>query len=146
MDLNRLKRNIRERRRALNISQEELAKKMGVSYQTINTWENNPPASFSGANIDKLSNILECNKAWLMGDDSQEPVEVVRDGEEKYSNPGIAEGTQNKVVLLQSDIKTLEAKLDDKQKIIELLEEKVRDLKHENAELKGRLKDGTTSK
>lgn len=37
----RMKNTIRERRKALGLSQEELAKRCGVSRQTINAIENN---------------------------------------------------------------------------------------------------------
>ena len=49
------------------------------------------------------------------------------------------------VLFVKSEIKRLEAKVDDKQKIIALLEEKVQKLQEENALLKQKGKEGSGS-
>ena len=50
----------------MGLSQAELGAKIGVSYQTINQWEKNPPKAFSGANMGKLSSALDVSQAWLI--------------------------------------------------------------------------------
>ena len=115
----------------MDISQAELAEKMGVSYQTINTWENNPPASFSAANLDRLSSILECKKTWL--------VEGYGRKEQKSEIEAKIEvdPSEEKMVGFQlSKIKDLEAKLDAKDETIKSQRETIETLKDRIAELK----------
>lgn len=49
---------IKERREALRLSQEELAKKSGVSRQTISSLENDPEKCVSSRTLQKLSVAL----------------------------------------------------------------------------------------
>ena len=104
----------------------------------------------TGDHLLTLTKYFEVTQEWLYTGKGPapniKPLDRVRKSEEKYSKQGIAESNQNKVTLLQSDIKELEGKLEDKQKIILLLESENLRLKQENADLKGKLKDGTHSK
>lgn len=50
---------IKERREALRLSQEELAKKSGVSRQTISSLENDPEKCVSSRTLQKLAAALD---------------------------------------------------------------------------------------
>ncbi len=50
---------IKERRQALNMSQEELAEKSAVSRATISNLENNPDSSVSIRTLEKLATALD---------------------------------------------------------------------------------------
>jgi transcriptional regulator with XRE-family HTH domain len=64
---------IRERRKALNLTQRELGKAVGVAHVTISQWERDDTAP-SGKNLFALSDALQCSPTWvLLGDEDLEP-------------------------------------------------------------------------
>lgn len=58
---------IKSRRNELNISQTELAKRIGVSKQTLYKYENDIITNVPSDNIEKLSAALSVSPAWIMG-------------------------------------------------------------------------------
>lgn len=144
MKMDILKANIKKRRRELNLSQSELAKKMGVSYQTINTWENNPPASFSQANLDKLSTVLECKKEWLLEGKSKSPLEALKDEEQDYHKGAqkakTIDGPSSEVVGSGASKKLSPEEEEMRDKYVVLLEKTVARLEGKITELEADLK------
>ena len=64
---------IRNKRELLNISQTDLAKRVGVSKQTLYKYENDIIANMPLIVIEKLSHHLCCSPAYIAGwDDEQE--------------------------------------------------------------------------
>ena len=61
-------KNIKRLRAKMDISQEDLAKKVGVSRTTLNTWENSA-AKLTEENEQKLLDIFGCNIYELYGMD-----------------------------------------------------------------------------
>jgi transcriptional regulator with XRE-family HTH domain len=58
---------IRERRRALDMTQEELGKKIGVSKATINKYETGVTPNLRRPTIEKLADALCTSPEYLMG-------------------------------------------------------------------------------
>ncbi len=58
---------IKSRRNELNISQTELAKKLGISKQTLYKYENDIVTNIPSDNIEKLALALDVSPAWIMG-------------------------------------------------------------------------------
>jgi DNA-binding XRE family transcriptional regulator len=56
---------IKERRKALKLTQSELGKMIGVTKATVSLWENetNTP---NGANLQALASILRCSPEWIL--------------------------------------------------------------------------------
>jgi DNA-binding XRE family transcriptional regulator len=61
-------KNIKKLRAKMDISQEDLAKMVGVSRTTLNTWENSATVLCKG-NEEKLLDIFKCNIYELYGMD-----------------------------------------------------------------------------
>lgn len=59
-------KNIKKRRLAIGLSQNELGKKLGVRPQTISSWEVNRTEP-SINDIEKLADIFECTKSEILG-------------------------------------------------------------------------------
>lgn len=64
---------IRQRREALGLSQSELARRLGVSYQTVQMWEREPDPSRPGtstapkrARLAEVAQILGVTPEWLL--------------------------------------------------------------------------------
>ena len=57
---------IKQERAGLNISQEDLAKKIGVSRATIQNWESGKSEMVS-SQVSALSDIFGCTSDWLIG-------------------------------------------------------------------------------
>ena len=145
---------IRQARRAQSWTQKELADQADCWPGDISDWENGK-VSPSLPSLDKLALALEKPSSYFLEQNNApgHSSEGFRGNEEKYSNKGVAQDPRNEVIFLRSEIKILEGKMDDKEKIIRLLEKdnskleaENQSLKKQNAELQGRLKDGTTSK
>lgn len=74
--------NIQEFRRKNNLTQEELANKMNVSYKTISSWENN-------RNIPSIDMVLELSKVLgvsldeIIGTDTDAKVKYVKESKKK---------------------------------------------------------------
>lgn len=71
---------IRERRRALNISQSELARRVGVKYQTVSWWEKGVDGKGRTIHprmtiIEKLADSLNVSQSWLLTGE-EEPGEL----------------------------------------------------------------------
>lgn len=58
---------IKERRLAMNFTQEELAQKLGLQKSAIAKYENGRVENIKRSIIAEMANILECNPAYLMG-------------------------------------------------------------------------------
>lgn len=58
---------IKSKRESLNISQTDLAKKIGVSKQTLYKYEQDIITNIPSDVIERLSEHLECTPAYLMG-------------------------------------------------------------------------------
>jgi len=54
-----------ERRRALDLTKTELAKRCGVSQPTANQWESGEIEETSASNFDRLAQVLEVSVEWL---------------------------------------------------------------------------------
>ena len=54
-----------ERRRALNLTKTELAKRCGVSVPTAQQWESGEIEETSASNFDRLAKVLEVSVEWL---------------------------------------------------------------------------------
>lgn len=63
--MNTLGSRLKERRKALKLTQKETAKSVGVSHATISQWESdiNSP---KGKNLFELSKTLRCSQEWLL--------------------------------------------------------------------------------
>lgn len=68
-----MSKRIYSQRKKLNLTMEELAQKVGVSKSTVNKWEKGYIQNIKGSTIHKLSNVLGCSPAWLMGFDDALP-------------------------------------------------------------------------
>ena len=58
---------IKERRRALNLTQEELGAKLGLQKSAIAKYENGRVQNIKRSTIMKMAEILECSPTYLMG-------------------------------------------------------------------------------
>ena len=62
-----MNRRIRERRLALNLTQEELAHRLGMQKSAIAKYEGGRVENIKRSTLAKMSEILECSPAYLMG-------------------------------------------------------------------------------
>jgi SOS-response transcriptional repressors (recA-mediated autopeptidases) len=62
-----MNRRIRERRLALNLTQEELAHRLGMQKSAIAKYESGRVENIKRSTLAKMSEILECSPAYLMG-------------------------------------------------------------------------------
>ncbi|ENR8888247.1 helix-turn-helix domain-containing protein [Citrobacter koseri] len=70
-----LGQRIRQRRKQIGLSQNELSKTAGVSESSVSLWESDNTAP-RGANLHKLASALQCSPTWLLfGDTDQTPEE-----------------------------------------------------------------------
>ena len=58
---------IRNKRESLQISQTDLAKKVGISKQTLYKYENDIVTNIPSDIIEKLSECLDCSPEYIMG-------------------------------------------------------------------------------
>ena len=58
---------IREKREALNISQTDLAKRLGISKQTLYKYENDIITNIPSDVIEKMAECLDCSPSFIMG-------------------------------------------------------------------------------
>ena len=56
---------IQERRKALQLTQQGLGRKLSVSKATVSLWENNATTP-NGANLQRLGKLLRCSPEWLL--------------------------------------------------------------------------------
>ncbi|OAT26697.1 transcriptional regulator [Buttiauxella ferragutiae ATCC 51602] len=70
-----LGQRIRQRRKQIGLSQNELSKAAGVSDSSISLWESDNTAP-RGENLHKLATVLQCSPTWILfGDDDKIPDE-----------------------------------------------------------------------
>lgn len=79
---------IKERRIAMDFTQEELAQKLGLQKSAIAKYEKGRVENIKRSIIEKMSELLDCSPAWLMGWDSIE---------EKQYIEGMAEDMKDRV-------------------------------------------------
>lgn len=69
--------NIKSERARLNLSQKELAEKLGVDESTVNRWERDI-GSVKASYLAKLSEIFGCTTDYIIGRTNERTVFVVR--------------------------------------------------------------------
>ena len=57
---------IKQRRKELGMSQDELAKKLGVERSTIGKWETGA-SNLKMSKVEEIAKVLNCSAIWLMG-------------------------------------------------------------------------------
>ena len=62
-----MNRRIRERRLALNLTQEDLAHRLGMQKSAIAKYESGRVENIKRSVVAKMAEILECSPAYLMG-------------------------------------------------------------------------------
>ena len=85
-DIMKLGKNISARRKALGMTQMELADKLGISYQAVSNWERGQTAP-DISKLGEIAEILDCSIDELLG--SQRTAEVIKQVEEQVENPDI---------------------------------------------------------
>lgn len=67
---------IRKRREEKNISQIELANRLGIKNQTLFKYEKDIITNIPSDTVEKIASVLECSPAYIMGwtDDENEPL------------------------------------------------------------------------
>ena len=73
---------IKTKREALKMSATELAKKVGVSKQSLYKYENDIITNIPSDVIERLSDVLHCSPGYIMGWTSNEAMELY----ERYQN------------------------------------------------------------
>ena len=73
---------IREKRRELDLTLEELGEKLGVQKSAISKWEKGEVLNIKRDYISKMAGIFGVSPAWLMGLDNASDVSIT------YSAPG----------------------------------------------------------
>jgi len=67
---------IRSRRKELNLTQKDLAKRLGITAVSVSQWERDDSAP-TGKNLYALTKILKCTPAWILfADEGSEPAPV----------------------------------------------------------------------
>lgn len=80
-----LYQKLRERRRELNLTMLEVAKKIGVSEATVSRWESGDIANMRRDKIILLANALKVHPSFIMGEDENYPQET------QVPAPGVTE-------------------------------------------------------
>ncbi|KAA0017125.1 helix-turn-helix domain-containing protein [Salinicola corii] len=57
---------IKQRRRELQLTQKELASRIGVTREAISIWENNPSVQLGSQNLEKLAKALSVATGWIL--------------------------------------------------------------------------------
>lgn len=70
-------KRIKQKREELNLTLEDLGKKLGVTKSTISKYERGEIQQIKRAHVEELSKILHCSPEWLMGFDTAKDVRVV---------------------------------------------------------------------
>ena len=68
-----MNRRIKERRLALNLTQEELAQRLGLQKSAIAKYESGRVENIKRSVLAKMAEILECSPTYLMGWDDEHP-------------------------------------------------------------------------
>lgn len=69
-----MNQRIKERRLALNMTQEELAHKLGMQKSAIAKYESGRVENIKRSVLAKMAELLECSPAYLMGWDDEQPL------------------------------------------------------------------------
>lgn len=64
-------KRIKEKRTELNLTQEELAARLGLQKSAIAKYENGRVKNIKRSTIQKMAEIFDCSPAWLMGMDDE---------------------------------------------------------------------------
>jgi len=94
-----MNQRIKERRLAMNYTQEELAEKLGLQKSAIAKYENGRVENIKRSIILKMATILECSPTYLMGWDDVEPatpstLPPIMDYYNQLNDAGKAEATK----------------------------------------------------
>ena len=68
-----MNRRIKERRLALNLTQEELAQRLGLQKSAIAKYESGRVENIKRSVLAKMAEVLECSPTYLMGWDDEQP-------------------------------------------------------------------------
>lgn len=105
---------IKERRQDLNMTQEQVGDRIGVSKATVNKYEVGTVKTFSRPRIEKLAEVLECSPGWLLGwDDLDEAAQQAALGKLKVYN---TVDTNNGVVGINNGVVNAEMTLSKEEK------------------------------
>lgn len=105
---------IKERRQELNMTQEQVGDRIGVSKATVNKYEVGTVTNFSRTRIEKLAEVLECSPGWLLGwDDLDEAAQQAMLGKLKMYN---TVDTNNGVIGLNTGVINAEQSLSKEEK------------------------------
>ncbi len=105
---------IKERRQDLNMTQEQVGDRIGVSKATVNKYEVGTVKTFSRPRIEKLAEVLECSPGWLLGwDDLDEAAQQAALGKLKVYN---TVDTNNGVVGINNGVVNAEMALSKEEK------------------------------
>lgn len=105
---------IKERRQELNMTQEQVGDRIGVSKATVNKYEVGTVTNFSRPRIEKLAEVLECSPGWLLGwDDLDEEAQKAALGKLKAYN---TVDTNNGVIGFNNGIVNIEQTLSKEEK------------------------------
>ncbi len=124
----------------MRLSQTQLADFIGVSYQTINTWENNPPKKLDAKKLKKLSIIFKCSVSELFDNPN-----IIREKLGKYPYNPLEENQSQKIESNAIENSKVEEGENMRQLIKDLIEDvsnlkvEVKELRKENAHLKEEL-------
>lgn len=66
-----MQERIKERRIALDMTQEELGEKLGLKKSAIAKYENGRVENIKRSTIFKMSKVLECSASYLLGDEDE---------------------------------------------------------------------------
>lgn len=121
-------KRIKQKREELNLTLEDLGKKLGVTKSTISKYERGEIQQIKRAHVEELSKILHCSPEWLMGFDTAKDVKVVysADGHEpvealvEVSKPVIGKETEMSKRALLYKV-ALEVKPENLQAAIDIL-------------------------
>ena len=77
---------IKERRKALHMTQDELGEKLGVQKSAVAKWENGRVENIKRSVIQKMATILECSPVYLMGweDQLEQPTKDTLTSKQKH--------------------------------------------------------------
>lgn len=67
--MDKMAQRIHERRVCLDMTMEELAKKVGVQKAAVSKWENGLVSNIPRSRVQLLATALNCDPVWLMGID-----------------------------------------------------------------------------
>ena len=124
---------IKQKRTEYNMTQEDLANRLGVKRQAVCKWEKSEVADIRRSLIAKMAEIFFCDPVWLMGLDQssevrltyeaqgKEPINVIVD---RPSSPVIGESSK-RAMLYQAALNVTPENLDVAIKLLKSLSKEV---------------------